>query len=388
MPYVNIPDSRLVGAIASQVGKIEGDVIGKVIKRAGELESKFRSEGCPANLGRIRVQLNGLNTSIGSINGKLSKFRRLPKKLRRPVRGLKAVLKLILSLPIPQSVPPGFGIPVSITTKYADLMHLVKEFIKQISNDIEGITQVLESSGGATSRLKSIDRAFKKIEVSLKACEVEKAILDKVEEGELTRNQLIRLGLIDIGRLRQLGLDELEKDEEEFTEKDTDGLLVSNLGPSLLGNGCVRDNRSVTEMAKESGLTNDEMFEKIKNTTNEQCLAEVEDNFNSALNTVNSALKNLEGSGFKDELTSLLDPFSSPTDEELNSDKFTHIGPNGEQFFLDIQTDNSESFIAPRRFAVAKNISGVILLRGPKSFSSSIDVLLDEIKFRIDNQLP
>ena len=58
MPYVNIPDSKLVGAIASQVGKIEGDVIGKVIKRAGELESKFRSEGCPANLGRIRVQLN------------------------------------------------------------------------------------------------------------------------------------------------------------------------------------------------------------------------------------------------------------------------------------------------------------------------------------------
>ena len=387
MPYVNIPESKLVSTIASLVGKIQGDVIGKVIKRAGELETKFRSEGCPTNLGRIRSQLNGLNSSIGSINGKLSKFKKLPQALKAPVGGLKAAKNIILTLPIPQAVPPGIGIPVSITTKYAVLLHLLKEFIKQISDNIDGLTHVLDT-GGPSSRLQSIDRAFKKIEVSLKACEIEKAILDKVEEGELTRNQLIRLGLIDIGRLRQLGLDELEKDEEEFTEKDTDGLLVSNLGPSLLGNGCVRDNRSVTEMAKESGLTNDEMFEKIKNTTNEQCLAEVEDNFNSALNTVNSALKNLEGSGFKDELTSLLDPFSSPTDEELNSDKFTHIGPNGEQFFLDIQTDNSESFIAPRRFAVAKNISGVILLRGPKSFSSSIDVLLDEIKFRIDNQLP
>ena len=382
MPYVNIPDSKLVGAIASQVGKIEGDVIGKVIKRAGELESKFRSEGCPANLGRIRGQLNGLNTSISSINGKLSKFRRLPKKLRKPVRGLKAVLKLILSLPIPQAVPPGFGIPVSITTKYADLLHLVKEFIKQISNDIEGITQVLESSGGATSRLKSIDRAFKKIEVSLKACEIEKAILDKVEEGELTRNQLIRLGLIDIGRLRELGLDELTKDEEEFTEKDIDGLLVSNLGPSLLGNGCVRDNRTVSQMAKESGLTNDEMFEKIKNTTNDQCLAEVEDNFNLALGTVNSALKNLEGTQLE------LDSFIGPTEDELASDKFTHFGPNGEPFFLAIETDTTESFVAPRRFAIAKDKSGVIVLKGPKSFSSSVDVLLNEIKFRIDNQLP
>lgn len=381
MPYVNIPESKLVSTIASLVGKIQGDVIGKVIKRAGELETKFRSEGCPTNLGRIRSQLNGLNSSIGAINGKLSKFKKLPQALKAPVGGLKAAKNIILTLPIPQAVPPGIGIPVSITTKYADLLHLLKEFIKQISDDIDGLTHVLDT-GGPSSRLQSIDRAFKKIEVSLKACEIEKAILDKVETGELTRNQLIRLGLIDIGRLRELGLDEFTKDEEEFTEKDIDGLLVSNLGPTLLGNGCVRDNRTVSQMAIESGLTNDEMFEKIKNTTNDQCLAEVEDNFNLALGTVNSALKNLEGTQLE------LDPFDGPTEEELNSDKFTHFGPNGEPFFLAIETDTTESFVAPRRFAIAKDASGVVVLRGPKSFSSSVDVLLNEIKFRIDNQLP
>ena len=381
MPYVNIPESKLVSTIASLVGKIQGDVVGKVIKRAGELETKFRSEGCPTNLGRIRSQLNGLNSSIGAINGKLSKFKKLPQALKAPVGGLKAAKNIILTLPIPQAVPPGIGIPVSITTKYADLLHLLKEFIKQISDDIDGLTHVLDT-GGPSSRLQSIDRAFKKIEVSLKACEIEKAILDKVETGELTRNQLIRLGLIDIGRLRELGLDEFTKDEEEFTEKDIDGLLVSNLGPTLLGNGCVRDNRTVSQMAIESGLTNDEMFEKIKNTTNDQCLAEVEDNFNLALGTVNSALKNLEGTQLE------LDPFDGPTEEELNSDKFTHFGPNGEPFFLAIETDTTESFVAPRRFAIAKDASGVVVLRGPKSFSSSVDVLLNEIKFRIDNQLP
>ena len=381
MPYVNIPESKLVSTIASLVGKIQGDVVGKVIKRAGELETKFRSEGCPTNLGRIRSQLNGLNSSIGSINGKLAKFKKLPQALKAPVGGLKAAKNIILTLPIPQAVPPGIGIPVSITTKYADLLHLLKEFIKQISDDIDGLTHVLDT-GGPSSRLQSIDRAFKKIEVSLKACEIEKAILDKVETGELTRNQLIRLGLIDIGRLRELGLDEFTKDEEEFTEKDIDGLLVSNLGPTLLGNGCVRDNRTVSQMAIESGLTNDEMFEKIKNTTNDQCLAEVEDNFNLALGTVNSALKNLEGTQLE------LDPFDGPTEEELNSDKFTHFGPNGEPFFLAIETDTTESFVAPRRFAIAKDASGVVVLRGPKSFSSSVDVLLNEIKFRIDNQLP
>ena len=43
--------------------------------------------------------------------------------------------------------------------------------------------------------------------------------------------------------------------------------------------------------------------------------------------------------------------------------------------------------IAQQRVAVAKNRSGVVILRGQPSFSSDTQVLLDEIKFRLDNQL-
>lgn len=52
-----------------------------------------------------------------------------------------------------------------------------------------------------------------------------------------------------------------------------------------------------------------------------------------------------------------------------------------------IQDPNSPK-IAPRRFAIAKNSRGTVILQGPSSFSSSTQVLLDEVKFRIDNQLP
>ena len=52
-----------------------------------------------------------------------------------------------------------------------------------------------------------------------------------------------------------------------------------------------------------------------------------------------------------------------------------------------IQDPNSPA-IAPRRYAVAKDGRGIVVLRGQPSFSSSTDVLLDEVKFRIDNQLP
>lgn len=55
---------------------------------------------------------------------------------------------------------------------------------------------------------------------------------------------------------------------------------------------------------------------------------------------------------------------------------------------LEIIEDPNSPKIAPRRYAIAKDKRGITVLKGPSSFSSSTDVLLDEIKFRIDNQLP
>ena len=55
---------------------------------------------------------------------------------------------------------------------------------------------------------------------------------------------------------------------------------------------------------------------------------------------------------------------------------------------LAIVDDPNSPSIAPRRYAIAKDKAGVIVLYGPSSFSSDTKVLLDEIKFRIDNQLP
>ena len=55
---------------------------------------------------------------------------------------------------------------------------------------------------------------------------------------------------------------------------------------------------------------------------------------------------------------------------------------------LAIVDDPNSPKIAPRRYAIAKDRVGVIVLYGPSSFSSDTKVLLDEIKFRIDNQLP
>jgi hypothetical protein len=68
---------------------------------------------------------------------------------------------------------------------------------------------------------------------------------------------------------------------------------------------------------------------------------------------------------------------------ELEQSKYYYNG-----YKLEIIQDLNSPKIAPRRYAIAKDKRGIIVLKGQPSFSSSTDVLLDEIKFRIDNQLP
>ncbi len=68
----------------------------------------------------------------------------------------------------------------------------------------------------------------------------------------------------------------------------------------------------------------------------------------------------------------------------------TERNPNSEYeykgYTLEIVQDPNSPKVAPKRYAVAKNSKGAIVIQGPSSFSSSTQVLLDEIKFKIDNQ--
>lgn len=419
MPYVNIPDSKLVFSIAKIVGKIEGDIVGKVLVQGGALEAQFKSIGCPSDLKRTRAKKNSLQSAINGIDGRIGKFRNLPKKLKGPISGLKAALKIILSLPIPQAVPPGIGLPINITTKYADLLHLLKEFVRQISDDIDALNAILS---GPSGQLKSISRMMSNVEFALKACEIEKALQDKIDDGTLAIEQLTELGIVDEGEL-----------------------ILSSLGPQLLSAGLTIDNRSVSEMAEETGLSQDKVYANILQVNNPDLPSEelaqalrlrskfsdgaedsssgetstgaiinldtdnntpeqVENISNTNLSTQASLAKSkivevltkLGASNIqqevKDELKGLLDTFKedSPKDktQELVNTKYTHYGPDGTLYTLEITDDPNSPPIAPLRFAIARNPQGIQVLKGQKSFSSSADVLLDEIKFRIDNQLP
>lgn len=470
MPYVNIPDTGLPGAIATIVGKIQGNVSAKIIKQGLTITNKLNRKGCPteAELLRMRNQKTQIDRAIKAMDGKLGKFAALPGKIKGPLGGLEAAYKIILALPIPQGVgiPPGpaggliLGLPINITTKYADTMHLIKELIKQIKEIVICIDAVMEIPTMATGTMKgNLSRA----DNALKACEVELALKKELEKGTISQDELAAAGLLEdeegdepvtifstlgpkllnqnsskaLDGTSSDGLPNTNQKDKELKEKDQidpiTGRPISgdsdNLANSQISDDKLTGNDALFASGKadlsdsrfrgkwQQGV---EYFEDDKVTKDKQlyiCLrghiSTSADDSNAsetgpppigpwktpeqvekdALNALNNGLQGLENSNLpdsvKDTLKGLLDNLVMPQEKDRKTDgRFFHTGPNGIQYTLEIVPDPDSPSIAPRRFAVARDPQNVIVMRGAKSFSSSVDVLLDEIKFRIDNQLP
>ena len=61
---------------------------------------------------------------------------------------------------------------------------------------------------------------------------------------------------------------------------------------------------------------------------------------------------------------------------------------SGNNYTIKIVIDPSSPAIAPRRQAIVQDFRGITVLTGPASFASNPQILIEEIKFRIENQLP
>lgn len=110
------------------------------------------------------------------------------------------------------------------------------------------------------------------------------------------------------------------------------------------------------------------------------------DNTNS---NIQNCVDNL-AEGNKEAIEKLIketQPFETGLSSNLNPEEFTYRNAQGIDYTLEIVTETEIDSIAPRRYAIAKDKIGVVILRGPASFSSDTKILLDELKFRLDNQL-
>lgn len=423
MPYVNIPDSGLGGSVAKIVGKMQGQVMSKVLDTSTNITNKLNREGCPTGneTQRLRAKLDQANKALAGVQSRLGKFKALPGKLKAPLSGLEAALKVIKLIPIPQSVPPGFGIPVNISMKFADILHLLKELIKQIDELIQSIEAVLETP---TSALSSLKRNLGAADSACKACEIQAALQAQLDNGNLSQGDLDDLGLTDddgdmifsnlgprlLAGVSNKGLTNSTKDSLKNTsDKNRKGKWTSgssNKGDGGDGNIAGDTNgKDLTAGRKylkgdillynkvEYFCIKDHVARKITPDNDKEYWMSLDSAFNDSNNTIIDGLRKLTDGNIDKDTKQLIKNFIDTLKQEdssktIDDSKYYYRGPNGDLYKLEIVADVNSPSIAPRRFAIAKDTSDVTVLTGPKSFSSSTDVLLDEIKFRIDNQLP
>lgn len=65
-----------------------------------------------------------------------------------------------------------------------------------------------------------------------------------------------------------------------------------------------------------------------------------------------------------------------------------YTSTKGTTYTIKIISDPNSPPIAPKRQAIAQDFRGITVLTGPSSFASDPNILIEELKFRIDNQLP
>lgn len=409
MPYVNIPDSGLGGIVAKVIGKLLGNVSGNALETVRSIQNQLSEQGCP--LPTENRRLKNKQTRVQQLttrsNNRINKFKRLPPNLKNALTGLKAAKTLILTLPIPQAVPPGIGLPILITTKYADFLHLLKEMIKQIDELVNAIEVVLSLP---EDTLKSMQQRLGAAETVLKGCDVENSLKAEVARGALSEQLLGQLGIIDedgtyiYSNLGPVLLASDKKYRGKWTAprgyQKFD--IVSYLGQRwVCQKAHISDIKGGTETGPppvgpwvEQNQQTLNSYNSLTDSTKKLNDSSIDDVIKSRLRATlvdfsKTVDNNTIGSGnFKvgpnGELIGNIPDKNNPDDPG----KFLYTAPNGETYKLEIENDPTSPPIAPRRFAVAKNKDGITVLKGPKSFSSSVDILLDEIKFRIDNQLP
>ncbi len=88
------------------------------------------------------------------------------------------------------------------------------------------------------------------------------------------------------------------------------------------------------------------------------------------------------------ELLNKVQPLENTGSEGVPDENYVFKSDSGKVYEIAIIEDRQGDGPVPRRLAVAKDNLGVIILRGQPSFSADTAVLIQELKFRINNQLP
>ena len=448
MPFEKFKPPQLHGAIGTQIGKGQGMIIAKGMKAVTSATNQLRADGCPgpAELSKLDKKLTNLSSLSGTLVSNMATFKAMPGGIRAPIKGILAAVDIILALPVPQAIgippgPPGgliFAQPTNFTTKFADLLNLLKEFAAAMLITADAIELSIKGVDGGVA---TINNNLKNLEAPLKVCKIENKL-----KAKLSKKQQETLGMLDEdGKsiFASFGSKVLEKEntrpaKEQVQEKlkqklgvakveikgaatpdslpkgedlnlleegagfrlppvKVDGVNVNPIavvvnkkdeeGNNILdSNGLpVKEVKTETVNIKPEALTGKAIafaqLDKVLNNISSKLAQPTYDKLPSKTDDNEGDIPVELLNELSKDLTGISSDLVTKETETLVDPELTYKG-----YTLKIQRTPESPVLAPRHFAVAVK-DGKVRIKGPNSYSSSKTVLLEEIKFRIDNQL-
>ena len=227
---------------------------------------------------------------------------------------------------------------------------------------------------------------------------------DSIAKGLTDQDELIRLGLAKLGTNTETGEEELDYifsslgprilsdvNDGNFRGNYTDEVILNSLSSSPFYN--VGDRVTYKGNEFECVIAHRANVNDLPGSSSDKWRNMAENADDLIASDLEGTLLQISNSNLNDEVKNNLSDFLSTvknTTSTAGSDEVLDtqfIAPNGEVYDLEVLNDPTSPKIAPRRFAVAKDQQGVVVFRGPKSFSSSTTVLVDTLKLSIINQL-
>lgn len=320
MAFIYILDSVIQASVSRIVGKLQGELLKILHSELKKIFLDFKNIPCEklqssGKGAQIKRSLNGIEKRIQQIELRINQIRGIIGTLQKPVQALNTLVEVLSALPIPQSVPPGEGMPISTTLTFSRLIQTLRELIRQIEQVCSSILQVLSQFDKIKAK---VNTEIERVNLIILLCEAERTLQEARIKCKITVETLVELELFNPDGSSKL-LDYRKKvlEGKEIKEELTWFLKTLELVP------CMKKQLKV----------------------------------------------NLSGTGISSVGSSGTEIF---------------ISRSGKKYLLKVLVDREDSEIAVRHYAVALDSIGIVVLQGQRSYSSNLEILIDELKFALD----
>ena len=360
----------IAAIVASQIGMVRAILVVQVQKKVFEILQKFTT-GCPDSreLEKVIRTRNALLKQITSFKTRIQKLSSIAKKILATVAAIKLIIKIITSIPLPTAIIPpmtgGIGIPISVLTKYSNALIKLNKLLDKLLEEAAAITIVVSS---IEPPLQLLEDKLKSIDISIQECSLQ----DVKQEVDTTNTAFTG----DItGTSTSLSQTEAAIDAsiDTFFDENIDEYLGAEGGQSV--------DDIISELVPQivDQISNEIPQTGVGAVQLETSIVAAGTGIGGRVIGGTGTVSGIGGTGIGD--TGTVSGTGGVPSTPLKEETYY----NG--YSISIVRDPESPKLAPKNYAIAKDSKGIIVLRGPSSFSSSTSILVEELKFRIDQLL-